>query len=511
MTSERCRRLGIIALLVTLALAAETASSRPAFGAPASPAPPFAWNVETANASQGAGLYTSIALDRSGRPYISYVNDVNGTFSIASETGGNWSSELVAGPGSFDGNTNVVIAPNSTMEVSYYDAYTGMVMFGAKGPGGWAITRIDSGFSDGYNRLALDSAGDPGIAYTGFDGALRYAAWNGSAWSLETADRETLISRYEDLAFDALGRPHISYYGNGTLLEAVRTFAGWTRETVDPTEFAGWYSRIRIDPEGLVHIAYYASANGSLMYATDGPTGWTHTRIDSGADDGYDISLAIDPTGRPQIAYYERLTGSLKYAIGTDQGWVRETVDLGGVTGWYTGIAVDEFGLPHISYYDWSDSVLRYAQGIVALQVRSLGTSQPGTGSAVLQGELVALGNHSDAMVGFDFRLAGSSVWEHRSVGNLTAAGVFAATLTNLTTNATYEFRATGAAGTETTVGSTLRFGIAAPPPPPPPNLLLPAGLASAIAVAAVSIALWHWRRRRPKKRQPRPVSYAAR
>ncbi len=503
----------VIALLIALLLAGESLGPERGTGvgvAASSWTPPYAWSIETANATGDPGQYTSIVLDSTGRPYISYVNDLDGTLCIASRVNGTWSTDVVAGSGVL-GDTNVVIGPNHTLEISYYNAETGWVIYGVDGPSGWKLTPVALGYSEGYNRLVLNFAGQPAIVYTSFEGYLRYASWNGTGWSIESIDNQTLTARYEDLTFDPLGRPHVSYYGGGVLLYAVRTAGGWTREVVDPTEYAGWFSRIRIDEYGWSHIAYYASANASLMYASEGPNGWTRSLVDSSGDSGYDLSFVLDSLDRPQIAYYQRYTGSLHYAIGTGQGWVRETVDTGGIVGWYTGIATDAEDLPHISYYDWTDSSLRYAVGIIALQVRSVGASQLSPSSAILRGELVALGNNREAAVGFEFRPVGSTNWTEEPRGILNRAGIFTATVVNLTTDTTYEFQATAEAGVENSSGATVYFRLSNPPPPSP-DLLLPAVLAgAAVLTGALIFVIVRRKRRRPKVPQSPPISYVAR
>src|SRR5947207_13564512 len=212
-------------------------------------------------------------------------------------------------------------------------------MYASKGASGWATMRVDSGFSEGFNRLALNPLGNPCLVYTGFDGSLRYAAWNGAEWSIDVVDQTTVPSRYADLVFDGLGRPHISYYGNGNLLYAERTSSGWSRVIVESPPRAWLYSRIRLASRGTPHIAYYASANASLMYATRWSVGWRPELVDGQGDAGVDLSFAIDRQDRPQIAYYSRIAGDLRFAITADPRRIRETVDTGGVPGWYTPTA----------------------------------------------------------------------------------------------------------------------------------------------------------------------------
>jgi len=496
----------LFAILAMLASACTLPGVQPLVVDAGPTAAPFAWAIETADPGTGTGFHTSIALDGLGTPMISYINVAGGTVQLARRIGGHWSSEIVAGPGIFSGDASVVIASNGTIEASYFDQEARAVVYAARGTGAWRASTIDSGFSEGYNRIALDSSGRPAIVYTGFDGSLRYAAWNGTEWSVEVVDHATLTSRYPDLAFDPLDRPNIAYYGNGTLLFAKKTSVGWAREVVDATPNAGWFSRIRVDSRGVAHIAYYASSNESLMYATEEGNGWSRSVIDSEGDAGFDLSFALDVNDRAQIAYYERRAGVLRYAIETSQGWVRETVDDTGVAGWYTGIATDPLGFPHISYYDWSDGDLRYAEGKIGLQVRSLAASAVNATSALLQGELVALGNHSRAFVEFALRAVGTVVWAYRSAGNLTSAGSFRLLVTNLTANITYEFYAVALAGDESSQGATRSFHLPlAVPPAVSYGLFASLGVGGAVAVA-VGYVVFRRRRQRLTKAPDRTI-----
>ncbi len=466
---------------------------------------PFAWSIETADRATGSGFHTAIVLDGSGVPRISYINPAEGTVRIATRSNGNWNSEIVAGPGTFSGDTNLMIAANGTIEASYFNQGTRAIEFALKSPGGWRAVRIDSGFPEGYNRLALNSLGWPAIAYTAFDGSLRYAAWNGTRWSVETIDRATITSRYPDLAFDPLDRPNIAYYGNGTLLYARKSNGEWTHVVVDPTPNAGLFSRIRIDSRGITHIAYFASSNGSLMYATSAVDGWGRQVIDRDNEAGFDLSLALAPDDRAHIAYYARQVGVLRYVAETSQGWIRETVDDTGVAGWYTGIAVDPIGFPHISYFDWTDDDLRYAEGAIGLQVRSLAASAINSTSAVLRGELVALGNHALASAQFALRVAGGLDWTYLDAGNLTGAGTFLHVVTGLGTDAGYDFFATARAGNESSHGAIRSFRLSSPASPSPPyGVLAAAGAGGAIAVV-LGYGLYRRRKRRLKIPPRRP------
>jgi hypothetical protein len=66
-----------------------------------------------------------------------------------------------------------------------------------------------------YSSIALDDSGNPHIAYLKEDtGVLKYVAWNGSSWDIQTVDWDGDVGEFTSLALDSSGNPHISYYDN---------------------------------------------------------------------------------------------------------------------------------------------------------------------------------------------------------------------------------------------------------------------------------------------------------
>jgi hypothetical protein len=492
--------IGLVLFVLLSGVGADFARAQP----PAQGGPPYAWNLERVETAGDTGWYTSIALDALGNPFIAFVDGDNQTVNVAHRSGGVWTSERVDGPGQFNGNTNIAIGTNGTVQVGYYDLRGKAVKYAVRSGSGWRNSVVDSGLPDGFLRLVLDAAGRPVFAYVSYTGSLRLASWNGTAWARETVDNVSILSRYVDVTLDQIGRAHISYYADGVLRVAEQTNGGWTREVADPTTFAGWFSRICIDGAGILHVAYYDSGNGTLRWATKLNGIWTHITLDGSNDSGWDLSLAVDRNGRVQLAYYARDLGALRYAIYSPGGWILETVDEGGVVGWYTGIATDASGLPRISYYDWTNGDLKYAEGRVALQVRTIGIASATTTSATLRGELVALGNHSAAALGFSFRISGTTAWTNASAGQRNVTGFFTVGLSNLTAGSSYELRAEAVSGNETSFGDVLIFLVPARPPQSPDYLLIGA-FSAATAGALMGAALYlRLRKKRATRSKPR-------
>ncbi len=82
---------------------------------------------------------------------------------------------------------------------------TAVLLAAAPARAQWNITTLDSAGNVGsYTSLRLDSAGLPRISfYDSTNGDLKYATYDGTAWSLSTVDTAGFV--------DSAGNPWISY------------------------------------------------------------------------------------------------------------------------------------------------------------------------------------------------------------------------------------------------------------------------------------------------------------
>jgi len=195
------------------------------------------WNIQTVDSTGDVGWYTSLALDSSGNPHISYDDLSNGNLKYAAWTGSAWNIQTVDSAKS-NLDTSLALDSSGNPHISYLDTTNAYLKYATWTGSTWNIQTI--GLGGEYNSLALDSSGNPHISYrnTTIYGSLNYAAWTGSAWNIQTVDSSSEnVGEFTSIALDSSGNPHISYYDqiNGDLKYAVLVSSQTSTPTPTPT------------------------------------------------------------------------------------------------------------------------------------------------------------------------------------------------------------------------------------------------------------------------------------
>lgn len=332
------------------------------------------WSTFVVDTEGNVGMYTSVALDASGNPHISYYDKTSGDIKYAyiGKNGDNsWANPVIADP-----PIDHVANPNVNDEGMY--------------------TSIAIDHETGRRHISY---------YNQIKGDLWYAYKDGNnTWEKEPVDEtDTVVGKYSSLALDDDGNPHISYYDetNKNLKYAYRDNNGWHKETIRPfnnddsagNNHVGQYTSIAVDSSSnssspVVYISYYdiggtddwANKNLKCAYRDANGTWWTET-VDNTGDVGMYTSIALDSYGKPNISYYDASSDKkdLKFARKNVSGnWEIATVimsvpdtnnnripdeelDYGKDVGQYSSLTTDISGNPHISYWNGTDKCLEYA------------------------------------------------------------------------------------------------------------------------------------------------------
>jgi hypothetical protein len=314
---------------------------------------PPGWQIDTLTSG---GSFTSITLDSSDTPHIGFVGD---GVRYAHKDGVAWDYEYVdAGLDSVYG-TSLALDSGGTPHISYWNSDTNEVRYAVRvssggncGGGQWDCETVASS-QKGETALAVDSSDTPHLAYSG---SLNYTVKSAGSWSIEPIP--SYVGQFSSLELDNSGNPSISYYDSthSNLKYAEWNGGDWDVEWVATTGESGRYSSLELDVGGNPHISY--SASGDLQYAIKNGGEWSYETVDSAGEVGSYNSLALDGDGDANISYFDDTNDDLKYATNHGGAWTTEIVDLdGGVS---TSIAVDGSGIPHISYFSLSNE-LKYA------------------------------------------------------------------------------------------------------------------------------------------------------
>lgn len=297
---------------------------------------------------------------------------------VAAQSDRVWEIETINGGGSADvgGYAALAIDATGSFHVAYYDYshHALLYSFRAKGESKWYTTQVEGKSAGTYVSLAVDSAGEPHLAYNSlFEDGLHYATWNGHKWNRQIIDPEH-TNYYTSIRLDKDDHPRISYYlyhapDKSYLLHLkFASFDGhrWTIETVDKRIETGKFNSVALDAQGHPHIAYSHVAWGDLLYAAWDGSRWNFGDVDSRRTHndyvGIGNSIALDGSDNPHIAYFDSTKNFVKYAWRQDGRWKTEVVEelagRGEVD--HVSVQVDRQNRVHVAYYDGGRGVLKY-------------------------------------------------------------------------------------------------------------------------------------------------------
>jgi len=353
------------------------------------------WQIDTVDSTGNVGMYSSIAIDSSTHPHISYQSVMGSisTYSLkyAHFDGYGWLTPTVQGGGSslsVGWCTSIALDSSNNPRISHgISTYTNYLGYAYSNGTSWQTTFVYPAESSAfYTSIALDSSNNPRIAFYD-NGSLKYARYDGSNWQISTVDTAG-GEVWTSIELDSTNNPHISYctgdYTDDRLKYAYYNGSSWQKSIVDFVGSVGGYSSLALDNTNNPHISYYDETNGALKYARKNGTSWQISMVDSAGDVGKYTSIALDSANNPRISYYDETNGALKYARYNGTSWLISVVDSAGDVGQYTSIALDSANNPHISYYDETNQDLKYAYNNTGIGITLLTfAAQPQPNSSI--------------------------------------------------------------------------------------------------------------------------------
>ncbi|MFT3785898.1 MAG: S8 family serine peptidase [Tepidisphaeraceae bacterium] len=261
------------------------------------------------------GQYLSMALDRWGRPNISYFDGTAGDLkfaqlnSLTDNAGGvTWKIETVDAQGSVGLYNSITLGSDDTPHISYYRRSSGDLRLASRYP-----TSDGNGGTNNWRILDVDTADDVGRS---------------SAITLDRNGR--LVIAYES---STMGKVRVARQNNSLSSGAfpvwnLRTVTNATAESAKPalsTVGAGWIS-VAIDSANRAHLAYYNIGPADLNYAKlndDGTFSIASLQTKKAVGQYTQVFLESD---QPRILFMNRATASFNQARLTNGTWTVSTL-----------------------------------------------------------------------------------------------------------------------------------------------------------------------------------------
>jgi hypothetical protein len=229
-----------------------------------------------------AGVWHTAAVDPSqfgSEDGVEYATLVDGAVTVV---------PVGSGPIKYEFATSIQLDPSGSPSITYYNDRDQQLEFATFGAGVWSVEVVDDqGDAGRYASLAYDADGAPHIAYYVAEsretGIVRHAWEDASGWQIEDVGRlenvrmgMTGARKITSLAFDPSGGLHLAYTDRDRLIYAQKTDDGWIgQEVVEPgSRVLGQLVELAIDDDGNPHLIWFdavslsPSLQGVVFYAT---------------------------------------------------------------------------------------------------------------------------------------------------------------------------------------------------------------------------------------------------
>ena len=344
-------------------------------------------SITAPHTAGSVGKYTSLALDSSGNPVVSYYYQTSDDLYVmhcndANCAGSDESIVVQHTTGVVGTWTSLALDSSWFPVVSYRDVTNGYLYLlhcndaNCSGPAESVVLAADPD-SGAYSSLALDASGRPVISYWEQSEAdLRLLHCDDAGCASEVGNSTAVdqagdVGHYTSLQLDGSGNPVIAYHDetNGDVkIARCGTYdcAIGAGTAPDTAGFVGQYNSLALDGAGNPIVSYRDSTNSDLKILDCGNANCTSGNAINAPDTvgfvGYFTSLALDGAGDPVVSYYDDTNSELKVLHCSDQACAGGTIaspDTAGQVGWYTSLELDGAGNPVVSYSDMTNYDLK--------------------------------------------------------------------------------------------------------------------------------------------------------
>ncbi|MFH1150881.1 MAG: hypothetical protein V1748_10460 [Actinomycetota bacterium] len=284
---------------------------------------------------------------------------------------GSWPTPQKVSTGTSTTNQEPQIALDSAgnPNVAWYgnNGVTNQIYFAENAGSGWTPQFVSTGTSTDNRdpQIALDTYGNPNVVWCGHDGStyqIYYAENTGSGWTPQLVSTGTSTANIDpQIALDTAGNPNVVWEGSDVTTSqtyyAENTGSGWTPELVSTgASTSNGKPQIALDTAGNPNVVWRGTIGTyQVYYAENTGGGWTPDLVSTGTStSNFNPQIALDTAGNPNVVWFgnDGSTNQSYYAENTGGGWTPQKVSTGTTTlNSNPQIALDAAGNPNVVWY----------------------------------------------------------------------------------------------------------------------------------------------------------------
>ncbi|MFA5858612.1 MAG: fibronectin type III domain-containing protein [Elusimicrobiota bacterium] len=226
------------------------------------------WSTTTIHSGSNIGYYTSIILDNLNNVHISYYS--NGKLAYAKFNGICWSTQTVDSATDTGYNTSIALDSYGNPCISYRDQSSGVdnsdLRYARWNGTTWDLETVESVGNVGWwNTMVVDSENKPHIVYLDSTMTTFKHATKSSSWNIQSVNDS---GWYPSIVLDGNSNIHMVYMGSQYDLKYAKwDGVAWSTQTIDSLDNVGWGASILIDANGILNISYNSYSSSDLRIA----------------------------------------------------------------------------------------------------------------------------------------------------------------------------------------------------------------------------------------------------